>query len=565
MQTKIYPDCLDKYQQELLFKFFQEQYQANVFFWEAGQRYSYASKEYLIFQHHVVCRYRKPHILHTMKQFPNNFTPYQQTYIFLTDKARLYYISKDLLIKRIAIPDKKRFLKLIHNLDFSQPCYLPPETGVDLRYEFYLDKFVGQGGMGTIYQVDGTMVLHTNSYHYKTFQEKSFKNHSRVVKYVPDKKSVLEKFVKKEYELTKNLPWISPKAPIKVHHNIYQIMHYIPGKTLSDILKDDLFKKSLSNRMRYQLSLALLDALYQQVTRLKIIHRDIKPENIIINLRSDAIKVFIIDYGLSISKQKKWDGSSVGTKFYAPPEFYQKIAPTYKADVYAMGKVLSALWRVDAYALKKTFKNKEDLSIELDYIPPSAKARIQTILFSMLQPDVNLRLSVKAAQAAFHKITIPSEYAFRNKALRKAMDWMDVLKQFNNQLDGDKYADLKDDLNHLIEVLQENYDQLWLLEKFPFKEKGPRITENSIELIKKLSQQHRITLDHGARCNQLIANIYLALVSLGVGYLAAISVNRAITGNYLFFPPTFSQNLRTNIAQTLHTMISTTKKITEGF
>lgn len=111
------------------------------------------------------------------------------------------------------------------------------------------------------------------------------------------------------------------------------IMEYVEGKTLDDIIKEDL-------RLHYRDALFIIKQVLLGIEYAHskgLIHRDIKPSNIILN--RDA-QVKIMDFGISkLSDQKDLTGTgkNVGTLFYMSPEQIHNEEPTPQSDIYSVG------------------------------------------------------------------------------------------------------------------------------------------------------------------------------------------------------------------------------------
>ena len=122
--------------------------------------------------------------------------------------------------------------------------------------------------------------------------------------------------------------------------NVYLVMQYVEGMSLSDIIKRD---GALREDQVLVWAAQLLDAI-SYIHSHGIIHRDIKPQNIIINPNGQAI---LVDFGLV----KLWDPNDpktrtavrgIGTPQYSPPEQYETTAGHTgpRSDIFSLGATL---------------------------------------------------------------------------------------------------------------------------------------------------------------------------------------------------------------------------------
>jgi len=122
--------------------------------------------------------------------------------------------------------------------------------------------------------------------------------------------------------------------------NVYLVMQYVEGMSLSDIIKRD---GALREDQVLVWAAQLLDALSYCHSH-SIIHRDIKPQNIIINTSGQAV---LVDFGLV----KLWNPNDprtrtamrgIGSPQYAPPEQYESTAghTEPRSDIFSLGATL---------------------------------------------------------------------------------------------------------------------------------------------------------------------------------------------------------------------------------
>jgi serine/threonine protein kinase len=120
----------------------------------------------------------------------------------------------------------------------------------------------------------------------------------------------------------------------------YIIMRELPGITLSSLIKEN----NLTIQERYNLSLALLNALKMQIHDKGYIHRDIKPDNILVYMNGDQFEIYIIDFGF-ISKTNAKPTDCRGSPQFAASECSSELyVKNEKTDIYALGIVFKFLW-----------------------------------------------------------------------------------------------------------------------------------------------------------------------------------------------------------------------------
>jgi len=222
-----------------------------------------------------------------------------------------------------------------------------------VRFEFiYLNRSVGEGKYGGLWKVAGT--LQADRFKAAGSLNKAGQVKERVIKIQTHSERYPASKVTNEYQLARRANHLHIKQPA-VYTNMtgvtssYLVMQRMPGVDLLTVVN----KISLAPEKRFELSIALLQALKDQVHHHGVIHRDIKPENIMVNLDSHPVTVNIVDFGLSIDAQHL-DGESPGNFFYAAPE--QRNGNPYKhcgkMDVYAMTRIIALLWGVSSHSYR---------------------------------------------------------------------------------------------------------------------------------------------------------------------------------------------------------------------
>lgn len=166
--------------------------------------------------------------------------------------------------------------------------------------------------------------------------------------------------------------------------SLFIVMRELPGITLQQVLKGEM---QLSIRDRFDLSLALLNALKTQIHDNACIHRNIKPEKILVNQTKNGFELYIIGFGMA--KDIAYDDSEeslINTQYSAPESNLIGFNTNDKCDIYSMGIVLSYLWS----QLKAVPAEYHDHYPALTERVESAQ-EIQDIIMLMCQADHNQR------------------------------------------------------------------------------------------------------------------------------------------------------------------------------
>ncbi|MBR6962551.1 MAG: protein kinase [Prevotella sp.] len=153
----------------------------------------------------------------------------------------------------------------------------------------------------------------------------------------PDYRALL----RKEFELGYNLNHPNIVRTIGMEEveslGVCIVMEYVEGTTLNDFLANHGHDAQQEEQMVRQLCGALAYIHARQM-----VHRDLKPSNILITDNGHNVK--LIDFGLADSDSFAILKQSAGTRRYAAPEQLQTgAAVDGRADIYALGKILSEL------------------------------------------------------------------------------------------------------------------------------------------------------------------------------------------------------------------------------
>jgi serine/threonine protein kinase len=120
----------------------------------------------------------------------------------------------------------------------------------------------------------------------------------------------------------------------------YLVFEYVPGKTLSDMLRQ---RGALPPAEAVALTIDILDALVAAHTA-GVVHRDLKPSNVLVD---ESGKARVMDFGISARMQDAHEANasvlSGGTPGYISPEAASGAVPAPSMDIFSAGIVLAEL------------------------------------------------------------------------------------------------------------------------------------------------------------------------------------------------------------------------------
>ena len=319
------------------------------------------------------------------------------------------------------------------------------------------------------------------------------------------------KYLNNEIEIMKQLDHeniIKLYEFLKFGHNIYLVMDYINGGSLSDFLSKYKLKtgKPFPQKAIQHFVKQIVQALIHIHSK-NIIHRDIKLDNILVNFPSKDDKenldyskgqIKIIDFGLST--QANLAKSAVGSPLYMDPiilEKYKKAGgmekfKSYdkKADIWSLGVVtyemltgenLFKAVNIDDLIQKV---EKGDYSLEVKNLTNE----IISFLNCMLQKDPNKRLP--ATELAKHQFLTGNPDLFKkidtSQINYKIKNGMITLNVINNETIGREFPfnpnDYFKSLTINLELISDKFSKE--KEKEEMKEDKP-IADNDIKSEKK--------------------------------------------------------------------------------
>ena len=251
--------------------------------------------------------------------------------------------------------------------------------GTVLDGKFKIVKVLGEGGMGTVYQVEQDVGPGVPPYKYAVKELLISPNTSE-----EDRKAASERF-NREIALLRGLkhPRIAAlMLPFQERGNSYFVMEFVPGKSLEKMLEETNSPLPEDRVIRW--GMQVCEALTYIHTRTPpIILRDLKPGNIMITPDGD---VQLIDFGIArrFDPNKRTNTENLGTISYASPEHLGSItAPGQKRTAQNPGTLVQTDARSDIYSLGATMYHLLT-NVEPDPIQTPAPG-------SMLQKNPRLR------------------------------------------------------------------------------------------------------------------------------------------------------------------------------
>jgi len=260
---------------------------------------------------------------------------------------------------------------------------LAVDTVLENRYR--IDRLIGQGGMGAIYQ----------GYDTNLDIEVAIKEN-----FLQMPQSIIQ--FQQEARILAKLH--HPALPRVMHHfsvagQQYLVMDFIEGEDLWQIIKRS--KKPLDEAQAVRYISQICDAVqYLHKQQPPIIHRDIKPQNIKVTHGGQAV---LVDFGIAkIAEQNAVTGTGARgvTPGFSPPEQYSGEGTSPRSDIYALGATLYALLTAerppDSISLltdRAQFASPQQLNLNL------SQQVWQAIRHAMQPLEKNRPVSVAAWQA----------------------------------------------------------------------------------------------------------------------------------------------------------------------
>ena len=210
-------------------------------------------------------------------------------------------------------------------LDKNMVAYLGRKMALEDGFNTSLDnlyfvKKLGKGKFGDVSLVHNSKTF----FAIKAVNRKAAEKQKILIKYYIQERSIL---------LVLQHPFIMKLVKtFKTDSNIFFLLEYIAGKTMSNYLKFRT-SKQLRNFQETIFYTAILFIALDYLNSRFICHRDLKPDNIIINERG---YLKIIDFGNSV-KLNGFTNTMTGTPHYMAPEILLRGGYGFSCDYWSIG------------------------------------------------------------------------------------------------------------------------------------------------------------------------------------------------------------------------------------
>lgn len=291
--------------------------------------------------------------------------------------------------------------------------------------QFRLDQYVARGAMGIIYKAFDSVLMRTVAL--KLIPKASEGGMSR------------EELAARE-EARKRLIQEAKAAGRLNHPNIvtihsygetpdyeYICMEYVPGKTLSQLLRE---QKVLSIEEAAPIVEQILQAL-EGANREQIVHRDIKPSNVMITTDGRAK---VMDFGIAKlpSFSMTVTGTVLGTPYYMSPEQISGQKVDIRSDIFSVGAVLYEIVTGERPFEAENTATLAYKIVQVDPIPPKilnihVPEAVGKIIAKALAKDPSLRYQtpgemLKDVKAIRKKVQAAGAEAGESTVIAEAVD-----------------------------------------------------------------------------------------------------------------------------------------------
>ena len=190
-------------------------------------------------------------------------------------------------------------------------------------HHYELIEKINEGGSGIIYKsvnlLNGTVVA------VKLLSKVFHKNATALQKF---------QFEANQY-LYLNHPNIVKLLDFNINPQPYLVMEYVEGYNLEDYINK--ITGPITIPKVKNIMIQLLDAIGYAHQK-NVLHLDIKPSNIMINAKTQQIKV--LDFGISKMLHEENDKMFVGSPYYMSPEQVEQKQVDKSSDIYSLGITL---------------------------------------------------------------------------------------------------------------------------------------------------------------------------------------------------------------------------------
>ena len=220
-------------------------------------------------------------------------------------------------------------------------------------------------------------------------------------------------------------------------NNVYIVTEYIQHGNLKDYLSQH--KDKITEQQIKTIAYTLLQTV-KYLHKNDICHRDLKLGNIMLSDEKDFNKIKIIDFGLSIKFQNKYEQGICGTMKYMAPEVALGMKYIKNVDIWSIGIILFLLFNKGKHPFYETGEDKKAFmkkigNLNIKY-PSSMSLETQEMLMGMLEKNYNKRLSAEEClnMKYFNGNALGTLSSNKKKMLKYMLLSMVMINQYKKKL-----------------------------------------------------------------------------------------------------------------------------------